>query len=187
MPKSMVVDPSNVRKPGKIEIASIPVNQYRGDFKAELARFGAEGLVALWADMVRIREFETMLNAIKTQGSWNGVEYNHRGPAHLSAGQEAASVGQCASLDPEDFVFGSHRSHGEILAKCFSASRKLSPKVLQETMEGFFGGETLRIAEKVPHKDLGELAASFILYGTLAEIFARKSGFTRGLGGSMHA
>jgi 2-oxoisovalerate dehydrogenase E1 component len=187
MPKSIVVDPSNVRKAATLEIASIPVNQYKSDYKAELARFGADGLVAMWADMVRIREFETMLNAIKTQGSWNGVEYNHRGPAHLSAGQESASVGQCASLDPEDFVFGSHRSHGEILAKCFSASRKLSPKAVQETMEKFLGGETLSIAERVPHKDLSELIASFILYGTLAEIFARKSGFTRGLGGSMHA
>jgi hypothetical protein len=26
-----------------------------------------------------------------------------------------------------------------------------------------------------------------VLYGTLAEIFARKAGFNRGLGGSMHA
>jgi 2-oxoisovalerate dehydrogenase E1 component len=187
MPKSMIVDPSNVRKPGRIEIASIPVNQYKADYKAELARFGAEGLVAIWTDMVRIREFETMLNAIKTQGSWNGIEYNHRGPAHLSAGQESAAVGQCASLESDDFVFGSHRSHGEILAKCFSASRRIPAKVLQDTMEGFLGGETLRIAERVPHKDLGGLGTAFILYGTLAEIFARKSGFTRGLGGSMHA
>jgi 2-oxoisovalerate dehydrogenase E1 component len=187
MPKSMFVEPSNVRKSGKIEIESIPVNQYKSDYKAELARFGADGLVAMWADMVRIREFETMLNEIKTKGAWNGVEYNHRGPAHLSAGQESASVGQCASLDPDDFVFGSHRSHGEILAKCFSASRKLPAASIQKTMEAFWGGETLRIAEKVPRKNDTELIASFILYGTLAEIFARRSGFTRGLGGSMHA
>jgi len=187
MPKSLFVNPSAVRKSGKLDIASIPINQYEPDYKAELARFGADGLVAIWSDMVRVREFETMLNEIKTKGAWNGVEYNHRGPAHLSAGQEAASVGQCASLDPEDFVFGSHRSHGEILAKCFSASRKLSAAHVQKTMESFFDGETLRIAERVPHKDFGELVASFILYGTLAEIFARKAGFTRGLGGSMHA
>jgi len=187
MPKSMFVDPSGVRASGRIDIPSIPINQYKSDYKAELGRFGADGLVALWSDMVRIREFETMLNEIKTKGGWNGVEYNHRGPAHLSAGQEAASVGQCASLEPEDFVFGSHRSHGEILAKCFSASRKLPEKKVQETMEAFWGGETLRVAERVPHKDFRGLVASFILYGTLAEIFARKAGFTRGLGGSMHA
>jgi 2-oxoisovalerate dehydrogenase E1 component len=188
MPKSMVVDPSVVRKAGKLDIASIPVNQYKGDFKAEQARFGGpEGLKRLWLDMVYIREFESMLNAFKTQGAWNGIEYNHKGPAHLSIGQEAASVGQCASLEPTDFIFGSHRSHGEILAKCLSASRRLSEKDLVATMEGFLGGETLRIAEKVPHKGSLDLAEDFILFGTLAEIFARKAGFNRGLGGSMHA
>jgi 2-oxoisovalerate dehydrogenase E1 component len=40
-------------------------------------------------------------------------------------------------------------------------------------------------------KDLTEhvkdLAVDFLLYGTLAEIFARETGFNRGLGGSMHA
>lgn len=187
MPKSMVVDPSVVRKAGKLEIASIPVNQYKGDFKAEVARFGPEGLKRIWLDMVYVREFETMLNTFKTQGSWNGIEYNHKGPAHLSIGQEAASVGQCASLEPEDFIFGSHRSHGEILAKCLSASRRLPEKELVAVMEGFLGGETLRYAEKVPHKGPLELAELFILFGTLAEIFARKAGFNRGLGGSMHA
>jgi 2-oxoisovalerate dehydrogenase E1 component len=188
MPKSMVVDPKVVRKPGMLEIASIPVNQYKSDYKSEAARFGGpEGLKRIWLDMVYIREFESMLNAFKTQGSWNGIEYNHKGPAHLSIGQEAASVGQCASLEPEDYIFGSHRSHGEILAKCLSASRKLKEKDLVSTMEGFLGGETLRIAEKIPHKGSLDLAEDFILVGTLAEIFARKAGFTRGLGGSMHA
>ncbi|HUK66464.1 MAG TPA: thiamine pyrophosphate-dependent enzyme, partial [Anaeromyxobacteraceae bacterium] len=121
------------------------------------------------------------------QGSWRGISYSHKGPAHLSIGQEAAAVGQCASLKPDDWIFGSHRSHGEILAKCLSASRQLPERVLLATMEGFLGGETLRVAEKVPHGDVRELAEAFILFGTLAEIFARKAGFNRGLGGSMHA
>ena len=187
MPKSMVVDPSVVRRAGKLEIASIPVNQYAEDFKAERERFGSEGLKRIWLDMVYIREFESMLNTFKIQGSWKGIEYNHKGPAHLSIGQEAASVGQCASLEPSDFIFGSHRSHGEILAKCLSASRRLPEKDLLAVMEGFLEGDTLRVAEKAPHESVLDLAESFILFGTLAEIFARKAGFTRGLGGSMHA
>jgi hypothetical protein len=32
-----------------------------------------------------------------------------------------------------------------------------------------------------------ELAVKFLMYGTLAEIFARETGFNKGLGGSMHA
>lgn len=187
MPKSIVVDPQKVRKSGAVEVPRIPVNQYRSDIQAELARFGAEGLKRIWLDMITIREFESMLNAIKIQGSWKGIEYNHKGPAHLSIGQEAASVGQCASLQPEDWIFGSHRSHGEILAKCLSASRRLPERELVATMERFLDGETLRVAEKIPHGGAPELAEGFILFGTLAEIFARKVGFNRGLGGSMHA
>jgi 2-oxoisovalerate dehydrogenase E1 component len=187
MPKSIVVDPQAVRKPGFVEVPRIPVNQYKRDPKAELARFGAEGLKRIWLDMVAIREFESMLNSFKLQGAWNGIEYNHKGPAHLSIGQEAASVGQCASLEPEDWIFGSHRSHGEILAKCLSAARRLPERALVATMESFLGGETLRLAERIPHKGPLDLAEGFILFGTLAEIFARKAGFNRGLGGSMHA
>jgi 2-oxoisovalerate dehydrogenase E1 component len=187
MPKSMIVNPADLRKSGTLKIAPIPLNQYKRDFKKESAAFGKDGLAAMLHDMIAIREFENMLNSIKTTGAWNGIAYNHKGPAHLSMGQEAASVGQAAALDPEDFIFGSHRSHGEILAKCFSAARKMAPAALEATMKGFLDGETLRHAEKIAYGDLSSLAENFILFGTLAEIFARKAGFTRGLGGSMHA
>jgi len=187
MPKSMTVDPADLRKSGVLKIPSIPMNQYKRNFSTEIATYGKDGLVAMLHDMIAIREFESMLNSIKTTGAWNGVEYNHKGPAHLSLGQEAASVGQAAALDPDDFIFGSHRSHGEILAKCFSAARKLDPKSLESIMKGFLDGETLRFAERISYGNLASLAENFILFGTMAEIFARKSGFTRGLGGSMHA
>ncbi|MHB0896493.1 MAG: alpha-ketoacid dehydrogenase subunit alpha/beta [Spirochaetales bacterium] len=187
MPKSMTVNPADLRKSGMLKIPSIPLNQYKRNFSVEIATYGKDGLTAMLHDMMAVREFESMLNSIKTTGSWNGVEYNHKGPAHLSIGQEAAVVGQAAALDPDDFIFGSHRSHGEILAKCFSASRKLDPKSLESIMRNFLDGETLRYAERVSYSNLSSLAENFILFGTVAEIFARKAGFTRGLGGSMHA
>jgi len=187
MPKQLIVNPDEVRRPGVLEIPGIPLNQYRPDFRAEVARFGAEGLKRIWIDMVTIREFESMLDAFKTRGVWEGISYSHKGPAHLSIGQEAAAVGQCANLDPHDLVFGSHRSHGEILAKCLAAARKLDEKALQGVMEAYLDGEILRAAERVAHSGMSDLAVSFILYGTLAEIFARRDGFNRGLGGSMHA
>jgi 2-oxoisovalerate dehydrogenase E1 component len=188
----LVVNPRDVRKPEILKIRDIPVNQYKNDIKKELDAYGKERLLRIWYDMVTIREFETMLNTFKTQGTWNGIEYNHKGPAHLSMGQEASAVGQCVNLTPEDFIFGSHRSHGEILAKCYSAVWQLSrsgagEKELEAIMKGFLNGETLTAAEGIPHKNLIDLAENFVLYGTLAEIFARKAGFTRGLGGSMHA
>lgn len=187
MPKELNIDPVEVRKPGEITTPPIPVNTYKPDFKAEKARYGEDGLKAMLHDMMVIRTFEEMLNSIKTQGGWNGVEYNHLGPAHLSMGQESAAVGQAAELDVDDFIFGSHRSHGEILAKSFSAARKLGPEKVSEIMEKFLDGETLSYAKKIDYNSDEELAANFILFGTLAEIFARKAGFNRGMGGSMHA
>ncbi|MDR2633083.1 MAG: dehydrogenase [Treponema sp.] len=197
MPKSLMVHPQEVRKPGVLTIKDIPLNQYVGDFEKELARYGKERLIRIWYDMLTIREFETMLNTFKTQGAWNGIEYNHKGPAHLSMGQEASSVGQCINLGLEDCIFGSHRSHGEILAKGYSALWQLTSSAagpnpqgeqqLEAIMKGFLQGETLAVVERIPYTGIRDLGEHFVLYGTLAEIFARKAGFNRGLGGSMHA
>ncbi len=167
MPKSLTVNPATVRARGSVTVPEIPINAYTMDFAAEKKRFGADGLVAMLHDMLAIREFETMLNSIKITGGWQGVEYNHMGPAHLSMGQEAASVGQAAELGVDDFIFGSHRSHGEILAKSFSAARKLEPGTLSGIMSGFLDGETLRYAERIPHGTEAELAENFILFGSM--------------------
>ena len=187
MPKSLFVDPKKVRKAEMLKIKDIPVNQYQSDFEKELKTYGAEKLKRILYDMQTIRAFENMLNTFKTQGAWENIEYNHKGPAHLSMGQEAAAVGQCVKLGIDDFIFGSHRSHGEILAKCYSAVEKLSEKELEKIMKEFLGGDTLKMAEKISYKNVKDLAENFVLYGTLAEIFARNAGFNRGLGGSMHA
>ena len=65
MPKSIVVDPKEVRKPDLLKIKDIPLNQYKGDFKKELERYGKEKLVRIWYDMATIREFESMLNTLR--------------------------------------------------------------------------------------------------------------------------
>ncbi len=186
MPKSIIVDPQEVRSKNEITFNPIPINAYESNPKAEVKRYGKETLVELLRDMVTIRTFEEMLDSIKKNGSYEGIEYEHKGPAHLSIGQESAAVGQCVHLDPDDFIFGSHRSHGEILAKSFSAIRKMDEARLKEVMETYSDGETLRIAERGFDGTVSELARRFTLYGALAEIFARKPGFNRGLGGSMH-
>ncbi|WP_342372742.1 thiamine pyrophosphate-dependent enzyme [Propioniciclava soli] len=187
MTKSLVVNPADVRAASVIRTPDIPVNAYEMDFAPEKRRHGADGLTNMLHDMIVIRTFESMLNSIKTTGGWQGIEYNHKGPAHLSMGQEASAVGQAAELTADDFVFGSHRSHGEILAKSLSAARTMDADRLSGIMAGFLDGDTLRHAEKVDHTDAADLAENFILFGTLAEIFARRDGFNRGMGGSMHA
>ena len=142
-------------------------------------------------DMAVIRTFETMLNEVKIKGSYQGIEYNHRGPAHLSIGQEASAVGQAYLLGVDDHIFGSHRSHGEILAKGLSAIEKLDDDTLLSLMKSYMDGAILKVIEKsgqsVEHTDVKSLAIDFLLYGALAEIFGREAGFNKGMGGSMHA
>ncbi len=187
MPKVQFINPEDVRKAGKIEFNPIPVNQYNKTIEEEKANFSKEDFIRIFRDMVVIREFETMLNLIKIRGEYNGIKYDHPGPAHLSIGQEAAAVGMAYTLDVEDFIFGSHRSHGEILAKGLSAIHKLNDAELEKIMETHFNGITLAPVKAGHTGTTKELAVKFLLYGTLAEIFARETGFNKGLGGSMHA
>ena len=187
MPKIQNINPSEVRKASFIEFDPIPVNQYQKTVKDEKKNYTKEEFKTIYHDMVLIREFETMLNTIKIKGEYNGTAYDHPGPAHLSIGQESSAVGMAWSLTVDDFIFGSHRSHGEILAKGMSAIHKLSDVELMEIMTSFFDGTVLKIVQKDFEGTTKELARRFLVYGTLAEIFARETGFNRGLGGSMHA
>ena len=188
MPKSQYVDPGKVFQPGYAEFEKIPLCTYNKTIKDEKANYKKEDFLRIYHDMRTIREFETMLNEIKVKSEYRGVEYHNPGPAHLSIGQEASAVGQAYCLDINDFTFGSHRSHGEILAKGLSSINKLTEDELYAIMKEFLGGTILGVVEKNFKTDnVKELAKDFLLYGALAEIFARKTGFNRGLGGSMHA
>jgi len=187
MPKSQNINPKVVRKPQFIEFGKIPVNQYHQTIEEEKKVFSREDFIRIYHDMVVIREFETMLNLIKTTNEYNGIPYNHPGPAHLSIGQEASAVGMAYTLEVDDYIFGSHRSHGEILAKGLSAINRLDEDALYSVMKNYFGGSALKVVENGFQGNVKDLAIKFLLYGALAEIFARENGFNKGLGGSMHA
>ncbi|MFZ2362369.1 MAG: thiamine pyrophosphate-dependent enzyme [Anaerolineae bacterium] len=187
MTKQITIDPAQMRATTVLRAPEIPINAYVPDPAAEAATYGAANLVRIYRDMFAIRQFETMLDRIKKEGVYEGIEYNHRGPAHLSIGQEAAAVGQAYHLTPDDFIFGSHRSHGEILAKSFSAIAKLDDAALTGIMESYLGGATLRVVETFAAGSVKEVAFDYAMVGTLAEIFARAAGFNQGMGGSMHA
>ena len=187
MPKSIVIEPDRVFAREAVHLSDIPMNAYQKTAKEALATCSPADLLSIWQDMCGIREFESALNEIKTKGVYKGITYHHAGPAHLSIGQEAAAVGMAFSLTPDDHIFGSHRSHGEILAKGFSAIRQLSDGRLLEIMESYRDGALLRPVEKGHSGSVERLAVRFFIYGAYSEIFARETGFNRGLGGSMHA
>lgn len=211
MPKKLMIVPEEVRKSATLKLGEIPVNQYKKSLADELASNKAvtpAACLRIYRDMAIIREFETMLDNIKKLGAYQGITYNHAGPAHLSIGQEGAAVGECFHLSVDDHIFGSHRSHGEILAKGLRAVQDLVGKPLRGIMESYFGGSILNVVEKndpdfsplaiggsgkangksgLKTSEEEELGVDFLLYGLLAEVFGRENGFNKGMGGSMHA
>ncbi|NLX54891.1 MAG: dehydrogenase [Planctomycetaceae bacterium] len=189
MPKTVPINPTEMRAKSFVEIPPIPVNQYDRTVADELAagHVSKEDLLRIQRDMMLIRTFENMLDSVKKQGHYKDVKYDHRGPAHLSMGQEAAAVGQAFLLGIDDHIYGSHRSHGEILAKGLSAIQKLDDPALMQIMRGYFDGDCLRVVEQGATGTVKDLAIDYLVYGALAEIFGREAGFNKGLGGSMHA
>ena len=187
MPKSQFIDPAAVRAKGELSFDSITLNQYQKPFAESVKGFSKTDLLGIYHDMRVIREFEGMLYSVRTTKQYNGVEYVYTGPAHLYTGQEAAAVGMAYTLDGDDIIFGSHRSHGEVLAKGYAAIKQLDNDTLYNIMKNFIGGAALSVVEK--HNttgDVKDLANDFLLYGFMAELFGRDNGFTRGLGNSMH-
>ncbi len=186
MPKSLFIDPDFVRQKGEITFGTIPVNQYDKTIEEEKINFSTEDFLRIFRDMQLIHEFESMFNQIKVGGEYNGISYDHPGPAHVCIGQEAAAVGMAYHLTVDDYIFGSHRSHGELLAKGLSAIYQLSEDNLINIMRNYCDGAILKVVEKFQKGTVKELAIDFLLYGTLAEIFGREIGFNKGLSGSMH-
>lgn len=188
MAKELLIDPSETRRADRIDFASITVNGYVSDLAQETAAYGSDELRRIGRDMILVREFELMLNAIKREGAYLGVDYAHAGPAHLSIGQEATAVGQAYTLGVADKVFGSHRSHGEVIAKGLSAIAKSDAATLNPELQKWSNGAIWDVVqERLADDDFEQQAINYLMYGMTAETFGRRTGFNRGLGGSMHA
>lgn len=187
MVKEIHIDPKVVRKKEMLNFIPLPCNIYDAPLEEGTKYVPKEDMVRMHRDICILREFETMLDRVKKEGAYEGIPYNHKGPAHLSIGQESLAVGQAYTLTPDDYTFGSHRSHSEILARGLRTIEILDDAKLMEIMKSYWGGATLARVEKDATGSVKDLAIDFFLYGTLAEIFARETGWNKGLGGSMHA
>ena len=189
MSKEQFYSPEQIFGETDIKFQDIPVFAYKKTVADEYkdGKFTKEELLRIYRDMKYVRDFENMLLSVRTTKNYNGVEYMYTGPAHLYIGEEAAAVGEAFRLQPEDFVFGSHRSHGEVIAKGLSAIAKLPEDELLKRMESMFDGAILNIVKAhTDEKDVKKLAVKFLFYGLTAELFGRETGFSKGLGNSMH-
>jgi len=115
----------------------------------------ARGL-SLFADMLRIRLIE---EAIADRYG----EQEMRCPVHLSIGQEAAAVGVCQGLRPDDLVFSTHRCHAHYLAKGGSLPAMLAELYGKAT--GCIGGRGGSMHLQDP--DVGLVASIPIVGGSI--------------------
>jgi len=76
-------------------------------------------LLSYYRTMLLIRELEGRLDSLFTEGKLHGT-------THPCTGQEAAAVGACAGLRPDDYVVSNHRGHGHFIAKGGSPKRLMA-------------------------------------------------------------
>ncbi|MDR0855477.1 MAG: hypothetical protein LBN25_03815, partial [Christensenellaceae bacterium] len=214
--------PDILNQKGFITAAPIPAMQFDEDFSASAKKVKNGELIEIYRRMYAIRRFEEALLEVTRSGKTHGIavklDYGDRnnpackymGTLHTCIGQEAVSVGEAySSTDFNDKFFGSHRSHGELIAvplteiyrksvSSVSKTLKTSPyfanfyrqfknslifddkNVLKNTVVRKFRG----IEYTLSKKELAEIS----LYGSaFAECLNSRLGLQNGKAGSMHA
>lgn len=177
-PKSSTTRLSDMRprfEPFTIDCGQLPAFQFRGTLKSLLAegQIRKEEAVAIFEDMLIIREFEEMIVKLRSGAYTPIADYNYRGPTHVSIGQEGCAVGACVPLRLDDKITSTHRGHGESLAKGTVAIRAMTEEQLRQRVPRARG-------------DLLEAALEEHLYKTICELFGKDDGYCKGRGGSMH-
>ena len=91
-----------------------------------------EQLIDLYRTMVRIRRFEEEALVHYKLGKIAGS-------LHVSIGQEACSAGAAAALREGDYVVGTHRSHGDVIARGARLERMMAE--LFGRVDGYSAGK----------------------------------------------
>ena len=113
-------------------------------------------LLEMFAGLVKIRNTELRIEE-------HYHEDEMKTPVHLALGQEAVSVGVCAHLNKEDFVFSNHRSHAHYLAKGGDLKAMMAELYCKETgCSRGRGGSMHLIDTKVGHRGSSSIVGGSI-------------------------
>ena len=85
-----------------------------------------DDLREMYRRMSRIRQFEATTKELMLSGELYGA-------FHTSTGQEASIVGACMALRTDDYMVGTHRSHGHPIGKGAALDRLLAELMGKET------------------------------------------------------
>jgi TPP-dependent pyruvate/acetoin dehydrogenase alpha subunit len=98
----------------------------RRDHTLKDNQYSREMLLQLLEGMQRVRKFETKITECFAKGMLAGN-------IHTCIGQEAICVGACAALEPTDYITGTHRGHGQCIAKGAVTDRMFAELCGKET------------------------------------------------------
>lgn len=136
-----------------VELSHRTITQIGRYRSMELGDLPADLLLTLYRQMLRLRRTEEALIA----------EYHPadqmRCPIHFCIGQEAVPAALSALLEPDDYLFSHHRSHGYFFAKG-------SP--LRELFAEIYGKETGANGGKAGSQDISHTASRFFSGAILA-------------------
>ena len=116
-------------------------------------KYSKQTLKDIYTTMYKIRAFESKAGESFGKGLVAGN-------LHLAIGQEASDVGACYALEPTDYIAGTHRGHGQAIAKGADTRYMMAEIFGKKT--GYCGGKggSMHIAE---FKNLRSLGANGIV------------------------
>jgi len=120
------------------------------------AALGAEQLLRIYTQMVRIRFFEEQVNELYLRAVMPGL-------SHLYSGEEAIAVGICEALHRDDYITSTHRGHGHCLAKGAKPDRMFAELLGKEAGYCRGKGGSMHIADPAS----GNLGANAIVGGSV--------------------
>lgn len=113
-------------------------------------------LIEIYKTMQLIRLIEQRIN--------DEYKYDEiKTPIHLSIGQEAVAAGVCMHLRKDDYVFGTHRSHAQYIAKGGDIKKMIAELYLRKTGCARGRGGSMHLVDT----DVGILGTSAIVGGCI--------------------
>jgi 2-oxoisovalerate dehydrogenase E1 component len=168
--------------PGELTWPPVPIFSFDRSLADELKarRITKKRALQLLECMLSIREFEQMIVALRSQAyePLRPLNFQYRGPTHVSIGQEATAAGACAAIGLDDLITSTHRGHGDGIAKGFLGMFERDAKSLR----AWVGPD----AKGLKGDALLEKALEEHVFRTAAELFGKDEGYCRGRGGGMH-
>ncbi|MHB1134044.1 MAG: pyruvate dehydrogenase (acetyl-transferring) E1 component subunit alpha [Chloroflexota bacterium] len=91
--------------------------------------------------MLLVRRFEEKVAEMYTRAKVGGF-------VHLNIGEEATVVGSVSALQPQDYLFGSYREHGYVLARGIEPNRVMAELFGKETGTSRGRGGSMHLFDK---------------------------------------